>query len=228
MRAFAQAVDDFVRGHGRFAAEASPAGRLPWLFAFVAVFGVAYGVVMGTFSGLAPDRFQLLVYSGVKVPLLMLATFGLCLPSFFVVNTVAGLRDDFPRALRAVVATQSCIAIVLAALAPLTALFYASCGDHRAAVLFNALMFGVAWVAAQVVSRRYYAALIRRQPLHGTMRYAWFVLYIFVGVQMAWVLRPFVGSPGLPVTFFRQEAWGNAYVVVAQLAFGLLRSVVGA
>jgi len=49
---------------------------------------------MGTFSGLAAGRFHQLLYSGVKVPLLMLVTFGLCLPSFFVLNTVAGLRDE--------------------------------------------------------------------------------------------------------------------------------------
>ena len=29
---------------------------------------------------------------------------------------------------------------------------------------------------------------------------------------MAWVLRPFIGSPSSPVNFFRREAWGNAYV----------------
>ncbi len=39
---------------------------------------------------------------------------------------------------------------------------------------------------------------------------------------MAWVLRPFVGSPGKPITFFRQEAWGNAYVEVAGIAARVL------
>ena len=38
------------------------------------------------------------------------------------------------------------------------------------------------------------------------------VLYIFVGVQMTWVLRPFLGWEDIPVTFFRQEKWVNAYV----------------
>ena len=31
------------------------------------------------------------------------------------------------------------------------------------------------------------------------------------------MLRPFIGDPDLPVAFFRSEAWGNAYVVVARL-----------
>ena len=35
---------------------------------------------------------------------------------------------------------------------------------------------------------------------------------MFITIQAAWVLRPFVGAPGLPVRFFREEAWDNAYV----------------
>ena len=38
------------------------------------------------------------------------------------------------------------------------------------------------------------------------------MLYVFVAIQAAWVLRPFVGAPGLPASFFREEAWDNAYV----------------
>lgn len=34
--------------------------------------------------------------------------------------------------------------------------------------------------------------------------------------QMGWVLRPFIGNPTLPVTFFRAEQWGNAYVEVLE------------
>jgi len=214
---FCHLVDDFLRGSGRFSVDAAPAGRLRWLFLFVLVFGVFYGGVMGCFSGLASGRQHQLIYSGVKVPMLLLVTFALCLPSFFVINAVAGLRDDFGEALRAVVATQACVTAVLACLAPVTALFYASSANYTLAVLFNGLIFGVATITSQVVVRRYYAALIRRSPTHRTMLYVWLLLYVFVGIQMGWVLRPFIGDPNAPVAFFRTDAWGNAYVVVGRL-----------
>ncbi len=217
MRALFQAIDDFLRGRGAFAPEAPLAGRLRWLVILVVTCGPLYGAIMGTYSGLAPGRFHQLLYSGVKVPLLLLATFLLCLPSFFVINTIAGLREDFGRVLRAVIGTQSCVTVVLASLAPLTVVWYLSSADYKLALLFNALMFGVASVAAQVVVRRYYDPLIRRSPRHRQLLWVWFLLYTFVGIQMAWVLRPFIGDPRLPVAFFRSEAWGNAYVVVAQL-----------
>jgi hypothetical protein len=220
MRAFFRAIDDFLRGRGVFAAEASLSGRLAWLLILLVSCGLFYGAVMGTYSGLAPARLHQLLYSGVKVPLLLLATFLLCLPSFFVINTVAGLREDFHEVLRAVVATQSCITVVLAGLAPITAFWYLSCDNYRQAVLFNAIMFGIGSIAAQVVVRRYYGPLIRRSPRHRQLLWAWFFLYAFVGVQMAWILRPFIGNPGGPVTFFRSGAWGNAYVVLAHLIAG--------
>ena len=221
MRAFFRAIDDFLRGRGAFASDAPLSGRLLWLLTLLIACGLFYGAVMGTYSGLAPERLHQLLYSGVKVPLLLLATFGLCLPSFFVINTVAGLRDDFREVLRAVVATQSCITVVLAGLAPITAFWYLSCANYRQAVLFNAVMFGIASAAAQVVVRRYYGPLIRRSSRHRQLLWAWFFLYAFVGIQMAWILRPFIGAPNAPVAFFRSEAWGNAYVVLARMIAGL-------
>ena len=53
-------------------------------------------------------------------------------------------------------------------------------------------------------------------------RFAWAALYVFVAIQLAWVLRPFVGSPTLPTRFFREEAWDNAYVVVAKKVWDFL------
>ena len=119
---------------------------------------------MGTFGGVRGERALQLLYSGLKVPLLLLVTFGLSLPSFFVLNTLLGVRDDFARALRALVATQAVLTIVLASLAPFTALWYASSGAYRPAILFNAAMFAVASFAAQGLLRRWYAPLDRPQP----------------------------------------------------------------
>ena len=217
MGAFFQAIDDFLRGRGIFAPAAPLLGRLRWLLVLLVTCGAFYGAVMGTYSGLKPGRWHQLLYSGVKVPLLLLATFGLCLPSFFVINTIAGLRDDFGTVLRALVATQSCVTVVLAALAPVTAFWYASCADYGLAILFNMVTFGIASGTAQVVVRRYYGPLVRREPRHRHLLWAWFFLYAFVGIQMGWVLRPFIGNPASPVAFFRAGAWGNAYVVVGRL-----------
>lgn len=206
----------------RLLRDAPAAGGVGPGLAAVAAGGMAYGAVMGAFGGLTGDRPLQILFSAVKVPLLILATTALAMPSFFVVNALLGLRADFPVAARAVVGTQAAVAVVLAVLAPYTALWYLSTADYGEALLFNAGMFAVASGAAQWVLRRRYAPLEARDPRHRTVRRAWLGVYAFVGIQMGWVLRPFVGSPGGPVRFFREEAWGNAYVVVFDLAWGVL------
>ena len=221
MNALLLRADDLLRG--QTPGDGARRDGLLQLLALVAVFGLIYGAVMGTFGGVRGERALQLLYSGLKVPLLLLVTFALSLPSFFVLNTLLGVRNDFTRALRALVATQAVLTIVLASLAPFTALWYASSGAYRPAILFNAAMFAVASFAAQGLLRRWYAPLVAINPRHRILLRVWIVIYAFVGVQMAWVLRPFVGDPNQPTRFFRAGAWGNAYVEVARMVMDVLR-----
>ena len=190
--------------------------------AMVIVGGALYGLVMGAFGGLTGDRPLQMIYSGVKVPMLIVLTGALALPSFFVLNSLLGLRSDFGEVLRALALTQAAVAVILASLAPYTALWYASTTDYQEATLFNAGMFAIASLAAQWVLRRRYAALIARNPRHRVMLRVWLALYAFVGIQMGWVLRPFIGQPGRPVTFFREDAWGNAYVSILETVWAVI------
>jgi hypothetical protein len=34
---------------------------------------------------------------------------------------------------------------------------------------------------------------------------------------MAWILRPFIGTPHGPMEFFRPQTWGNAYEVIVDM-----------
>jgi len=213
-------ADDVLRR--RLRTERAAPKDIAWLAALIAAFGMFYGGLMGSYGGMWGPAALQMVYGAVKVPILLLATFALSLPSFFVLNSLAGLRSDFVPAVRALAATQAGLAVILASLAPFTLLWYASVGHYQAAIFFNALMFTVASVSAQVILRFHYQPLIRRNANHRWMLRAWFVVYAFVGIQMGWVLRPFIGDPGSPVQFFRSESWGNAYVIVAHMMWRLL------
>jgi hypothetical protein len=183
----------------------------------IVVYGMLYGGVMGTYGGISGARAWQVVFSAVKVPFLLTATFLLSLPSFFVINTLLGLRSDFPRVVRALIATQAGLTVILSALAPLTAFWYVSVAGYGPAILFNGVMFAVASVSAQWMLRREYLPLIATDRRHRWMLLTWLVIYIFVGIQMGWVLRPFIGDPHAPVQFFREGAWTNAYEFVLNL-----------
>ena len=204
--------------------EPVPAFRARTLVALIVLFGVTYGALMGLFSGHDefPRPLQAL-YSATKVPLLLMLTFVLALPSFYVLNMLMGLAGDFADAIRALLATQAGLTVVLASLGPFTLLFYASTTNYDAAILFNALMFALASIAGQRMLKRFYAPLIARDRRHRTMVRVWILLYAFVGIQMGWVLRPFIGHPLATTRFFRAGAFeGNAYEVVARMVLKVL------
>ncbi len=219
-------VDHLLRSgsHAAPAADRDDSLRIAHFLSLIVGFGMFYGGVMGTYGGLQDQRAWQVVYSSVKVPLLLLATFLLSLPSFFVLNTVLGLRNDFGRVTASLLATQAGLTIILASLAPVTAFWYVSGSAYQQAILFNGLMFGLASVSAQWLLRREYQPLIRRHRAHRWMLRTWIFIYVFVGIQMGWVLRPFIGNPGAPVQFFREDSWSNAYVVVAEMIWRVLSS----
>jgi len=210
-------ADSLLRSTGRYAPDLA---RVPWahLAALLVVGGILYGAAMGLFGGRPLQS----VFSASKVPMLFVVTTLVCLPNFFVVNTLLGLREDFAAALRGVIAAQATGAICLAAFGPLTLVFYASSGNYDQAIVVNGLMFLLGTVAGQVTLARHYRPLIARSRRHRIGQVTWVVLYVFVAVQLAWVLRPFVGSPNIPTRFFREEAWSNAYVVVFGRVWGVL------
>lgn len=193
--------------------------RLRELIAIICFFGMIYGSMMGTFS-VSPQRWQQPLYSAIKVPALLLITGALSLPSFFVFHTLLGLRNDFRKALAALLTAQAGLTIVLASLAPVTLVYYSAASSYPLAVLWNGGMFALATASGQFILRRQYRPLINANPRHRWMLIVWMMTYIFVGMQMGWVLRPFVGSPDIAPAFFRENAWTNAYVHIWRLLSG--------
>jgi hypothetical protein len=202
-------LSSFLKCDGRFSVRET---AVPWrpLGLYLLLGGFLYGAAMGLYNARALQA----LYSGTKVPFLLLVSSAISLPSFFVLNTILGLREDFRAAMRGIVAAQATMAVTLTALAPLTLFLYATNHDYDFAIVLNGVMFLIGALAGQITLSRHYRALIARNPRHRVGRFAWLVVYVFIAIQMAWVLRPFIGSPGMPTRFFREGAWSNAYVVI--------------
>ena len=184
-----------------------PGGARSLYFVFL------YGLALGSFGW----RWEQAVYSAIKVPMLLFVTSLIVLPNFYVVNALLGLGKDFGAALRGIYSALAPVSISLAALAPVTLFVYVSGCSYRVAVLSNGVYFAIATFAGQVMLRRHYQPLVARNPRHRTARRVWVVLFIFVAIQMAWTLRPFVGWPEREPSFFREHSHlRNAYVVLAE------------
>lgn len=66
------------------------------------VCGPIYGIAMGAYAYVVGARsftaqVPQLIYSGVKVPMLLGMTVAIAMPSFFVLNSLMGLRDDLEK-----------------------------------------------------------------------------------------------------------------------------------
>ena len=224
-------IVDFVLRRGFEERDILPVRQV---FALLLVFGPIYGAAMGSYNltvgnrGLAEQVPQML-FSAIKVPMLLTITLLVAIPSFFVVNTLMGLRDDFRSSIRAIVSAQAGLTIILASLLPLTVFSYISFAylsvSYQMAVLFNAAMFGLASVSAQMLLSRYYRSLIAKNSNHRLMVRLWIFVYAFVGIQTAYVLRPFIGSPNEPTTFFRRESFQNAYIQIWEMFNQVLNSI---
>tara|TARA_R110002072_G_scaffold217365_2_gene375015 strand:- start:46792 stop:47442 length:651 start_codon:yes stop_codon:yes gene_type:complete len=192
--------------------------RLPWRRTVVLVFvcGGLAGLMMGSFAG----RIEQCLLSAAKVPLLLLLSAATCLPAFLAIHAMLGLRHDMQALLRTVLATMAAFAVTLASVGPVLLLIYLSLRDYSVARLASGMAFAVACLPAQAVFAQHFRPLLQKQQQHGLALKTWLLLYCFVTFQLAWLLRPFVGSPDLPVRLFREDAFGNAYVEVG----GILRA----
>jgi hypothetical protein len=199
---------------------AAGTGGLQWrpLVLTTLVASAGYGAIMGLYE----PRAAQVAYSALKVPLLLGVALGLCFASFFVINTLLGLRDDLWLAVRGILCSQATVALCLISLAPVTGFAYVCGLSYPGAKLMNGIMFAFASLGGQVTLLRHYRALIAKDAAHRRVLRIWLALYVFVAIQFAWILRPFIGSPDLETRFFREDAWGNAYVEVLRAAAELV------
>ncbi|QDU56364.1 hypothetical protein [Aeoliella mucimassa] len=197
---------------------------LPRLVVCIVVFAFVFGASMGSYRGFTGQSQWLLqmTYSAIKVPILLCGSFALTLPPFFVFSSLVGLRAGFGPMVRALAAAQAGLAVTLSSLAPLTLVVYASTTEYDIALLSSALLFGVAGIAGQAILRWHCRPLIASNPRWRKLLVLWATVYALVAIQLAWLLRPFFGAPNVPVTFFRPQAWDNAYVMMLRLVWRTL------
>jgi hypothetical protein len=196
--------------------------RIGTLLTLIVIMGMIFGAAMGSYNGVANDHWRQIIFAAIKVPLFLLASFALTLPSFLVLNSLFGLRDDTPLVVRALIEQHAAMTIIMASFAPLVLLWYLTILSYHGAVLFNLLMVVLSCIASHKVLARSYRPLLRKNPKHYLLMSFWQILFAFVAIQMAWILRPFIGTPHGPVVFFRPQTWGNAYEIIVDMLWRFL------
>lgn len=193
--------------------------RLPslcfWLTAVMTICAGVYGAVFGMWHGS-----RLALYVAVKFPLVLIATAALTMVFNWVVSAAAGLPLRFLQVAVLTFLTLAIAGVILVSLAPVAWLFTLAAPEptkdartaHNLLYLLHTAFVGA---ASLVGSRVLWTALLRVAPgplVAATVYALWLLGFAFVGGEVAWALRPFVGSVYYPVVFLRPDALdGNVY-----------------
>ena len=191
------------------------------LFLAVIIIGSAsYGAAIGLWR----DPLQA-GYTAVKFPLLvLLTTFGNALLNGMLAPLL-GLNISLRQAFLAILMSFTIAAAILGAFSPL-AIFLVwntppvaeqatSFSSHSLILLTHVAAIAFAGIAANLRLLQLLQRLSGSREIGWKILLAWLAGNLFLGSQLSWILRPFIGSPGLPIEFLRHDAFhGNFYETV--------------
>jgi len=162
------------------------------------------------------------LYTGVKFPLVMLLTTAGNVLINGMLAQVLGSGVSFRQSTLAVVTSFALASLILAGLAPVMLFMWFNTpplsveGDallaHNFTLLSHVLVIAFAGVMGNARLLRLLRHLSGSRAIAARVLTAWLAVNMFLGCQLSWNMRPFIGSPGLPVEFFREDAFrGNFY-----------------
>lgn len=163
-------------------------------------------------------------YVGIKLPLVIFATLIVNGMINGMLAMVLGSGIGFRQSLLFLLAGFALMSIILGALSPVAFFMalHAPTPDDPGAEQWHSVIllthtFLIAY--AGIISHKSLLGHVRQfatTPAHGTRTFfAWLAGNLFVGAQISWIMRPFFGSPGLPVQFLRDHPMaGNFYETV--------------
>src|SRR6266536_4998821 len=171
--------------------------KLRYALLTIVILAGFFGLVAGAYSGPAQA-----VSAGVKLPFLFFATFGICFPAFFVVQVLVGSRLRLLQVVVLVFGALALTSVLLAAFVPITAFFLVTGANYYFQHLLNIALASVAGLFGMYALHEGLSVVCDTRGVYPrkalTIMRVWAVLFAFVGIQLAWSLRPFPGGGNRP------------------------------
>ena len=169
--------------------------RLLTLVQYAAGGCALYGFTMGLNHSF-PQAFA----SAGKVFLLFTLTLAICVPTLHFIGLLFGSALRLGQSLTVLMAGISLTSILLGAFAPISLFFLWSGSSYEFLLLFHVGVFAFCGGAGLFSIKRNLNRLFDLESQQGNARPSsfllniWFLLYMFIGAQMSYVLSPFVGK----------------------------------
>jgi hypothetical protein len=178
----------------------------------ICVFSFLYGVVMGSYHS-----FQQSISAGVKVIVLFISTTIICFPSFFIIQQILGSKMSLRQMMVIVLSGLVLSATIVLSFTPIVIFFQVTGGNYHFLQLLHVAIFifsGFFGLKVMVDALKIACEKKAIYPQIGvTVFKIWIIILTFVGVQLAWNLRPFLSNKNEEFKIFR-EYEGNFYTAV--------------
>ena len=175
-----------------------------------------FGAAMGWWR--APEQ---AIYTAVKFPAVVLLTMAGNGALNGMLAPLLGVNIGFRQSLWAVTVSFVIAATILGSLSPLLAgLIWNTpplsraeqAGTSHAFILLAIVVFvAFAGVVANLRLLQLLRAFSGSREAARRVLLAWLAGNLFLGSQISWILRPFIGSPGLPVQFLRDDPMHGSF-----------------
>jgi hypothetical protein len=173
-----------------------------------------YGCVMGSYNG-----FLQAISSGIKVPLLLSLAILICFPAFFIIQYALGSRLGFCQMLMIILSGFVITGLIMLSFAPIVIFFLITGCNYSFLKILHVAIFALSGIFGMKIildALRFSCEKKNVYPKVGVVVFRfWIVILAFVGMQLAWNLRPFIGSRDLPFELLRKRE-GNFYIAVLQ------------
>jgi len=184
-----------------------------------------FGAAMGSWR----DPLQAL-YTAIKLPLvLLLTTLGTAMLNAMFAPLL-GVNIGFRQSLLAVWMSFTIAATILGGFSPVLAFLVWNLpaletqpSAHGVLLLSETAMIACAGLAANLRLVQLLRRFSGSERAARRVLVAWLAANLLLGAQLSWNLRPFVGSPGLPVQFLRPDPFhSNFFEALFRVAKSLL------
>lgn len=186
--------------------------KLRYSLLTIIAFSGLFGLVAGSYSS-----FPQALSSAVKLPVLFFGTFIICFPAFFVVQVLVGSRLRLGQVVVLVLSALALTSVLLAAFVPITAFFLLSGANYYFQHLLAIAIAGLAGFFGMYALHEALSVVCEKRGVYPrkalTIMRAWAVLFAFVGIQLAWNLRPFIDDGRQPFRLVGKYQ-GNFYEAV--------------
>jgi hypothetical protein len=178
----------------------------------VILFSMIYGGIMGSYNSL-PQA----VSSAIKMPALILLIILVCFPAFYVIQTVLGSRLSLSQMISIILTGFVFMTCIMVSFSTIVIFFMITGDNYHFIKLIHVLIIitaGFFGMRAIVEALKYSCDKKSIYPKTGVYVFrVWIFILAFVGAQLSWSLRPFVGDKNAEFEIFR-EKYGNFYVDV--------------